>query len=77
MDNERFSGGTLMETYSNPDYYDIAFGVADAAREVNFFEAAIRAHARVPVQRVFESPAVPRPISPNGTSAATAIAGST
>src|SRR6266853_2926688 len=43
-----------MEAYSNPDYYDIAFGVADVAREVDFFEAAIRAHARVPVRRVFE-----------------------
>lgn len=43
-----------MEAYSFPDYYDIAFGVADAAREVDFFEAAIRAYSRVPVRRVFE-----------------------
>src|SRR5438445_12846742 len=43
-----------MEAYSYPDYYDIAFGVADVARDVDFFEAAIRAHARVPVRRVFE-----------------------
>jgi SAM-dependent methyltransferase len=43
-----------MEAYSYPDYYDIAFGVANPAREVDFFEAAIRAYARVPVRTVFE-----------------------
>ena len=43
-----------MEAYRYPDYYDIAFAVSDAAREVDFFEAAIRAYSRVPVRRVFE-----------------------
>jgi SAM-dependent methyltransferase len=43
-----------MEAYRYPEYYDIAFGVADAAREVVFFEAAIGAHSRVPVRRVLE-----------------------
>ena len=43
-----------MEAYRYPEYYDIAFAVRDAAREVDFFEAAIRAFARVPVRRVFE-----------------------
>ena len=43
-----------MEAYSYPDYYDVAFGVADVAGEVDFFEAAIRAYTRAPVERVFE-----------------------
>lgn len=43
-----------MDTYSYPDYYDIAFGVADPRREVEFFEAAIEAYSPVPVRRVFE-----------------------
>lgn len=43
-----------MEAYRHPEYYDIAFAVKDAAREVDFFEAAIRAFARIPVRRVFE-----------------------
>jgi SAM-dependent methyltransferase len=43
-----------MEAYRYPEYYDIAFAVADAAREVDFFEAAIRAFSRTPVRRVFE-----------------------
>jgi SAM-dependent methyltransferase len=43
-----------MEAYSYPGYYDIAFGVTNPAREVDFFEAAIREHARVPVRRVLE-----------------------
>jgi SAM-dependent methyltransferase len=43
-----------MEAYRYPDYYDIAFAVADAAREVDFFEAAIARFSRVPVGRVFE-----------------------
>lgn len=34
-----------MEAYSDPDYHEIAFGVADPAREVDFFAAAIRACA--------------------------------
>lgn len=43
-----------MNAYGYPEYYDIAFGVADPGREVDFFEAAIRAYSRVPVRRVFE-----------------------
>lgn len=43
-----------MDVYRYPDYYDIAFGVADPAREVDFFEAVIRSYSRVPVRRVFE-----------------------
>jgi SAM-dependent methyltransferase len=43
-----------MEAYRYPQYYDIAFAVADAAREVDFFEAAIRRFSRTPVHRVFE-----------------------
>jgi SAM-dependent methyltransferase len=46
--------GTSMEAYRYPQYYDIAFAVADAAREVAFFEAAIRRFSRTPVHRVFE-----------------------
>ena len=43
-----------MEAYRHPEYYDIAFAVADAAREVDFFEAAIRQFSRASVHRVFE-----------------------
>ena len=43
-----------MEAYRYPEYYDIAFGVEDAGREVDFFEQAIRRFSRVPVRRVFE-----------------------
>ena len=43
-----------MEVYRHPDYYDIAFAVEDAAREVDFFEAAIRQFSQVPVRRVLE-----------------------
>jgi SAM-dependent methyltransferase len=43
-----------MDAYRYPEYFDIAFAVEDAAREVDFFEAAIRRFSRVPVQRVFE-----------------------
>ena len=43
-----------MDAYSYPDYYDIAFGITEAAREVDFFEAAARAYSRIPVRRVFE-----------------------
>src|SRR5207302_1073213 len=43
-----------MEAYRYPEYCDIAFAVADAAREVDFFEAAIRRFSRTPVRRVFE-----------------------
>src|SRR5207237_5562813 len=43
-----------MEAYRYPEYYEIAFAVADAAREVDFFEAAIRRFSRIPVRRVFE-----------------------
>jgi len=43
-----------MEAYCYPEYYDIAFAVEDAAREVDFFAAAIRRFSRVPVCRVFE-----------------------
>jgi SAM-dependent methyltransferase len=43
-----------MEAYGYPEYYDIAFGVEDAAAEVDFFEEAIRSFSRVPVRRVFE-----------------------
>jgi hypothetical protein len=43
-----------MEAYRYPEYYDIAFAVADVAREVDFFAAAIQRFSRVPVRRVFE-----------------------
>lgn len=43
-----------MEAYRYPHYYDIAFGVAHPAREVDFFEAAIARFSRAPVRRVFE-----------------------
>src|SRR5439155_25931640 len=43
-----------MEAYRYPEYCDIAFAVADAAREVDYFEAAIRRFSRTPVRRVFE-----------------------
>jgi len=43
-----------MEAYRYPEYYDIAFAVEDAAREVDFFEAAIRRFSRTPVGRVLE-----------------------
>ena len=43
-----------MEAYRHPEYYDIAFAVADVAREVDFFEAAARRYSRVPVGRVCE-----------------------
>ena len=43
-----------MEAYRYPEYYDIAFAVEDAAREVDFFEAATRRFSRAPVRRVFE-----------------------
>src|ERR1044071_4103620 len=43
-----------MEAYCYPEYYDIAFAVENAVREVSFFEEAIRRFSRVPVRRVFE-----------------------
>ena len=43
-----------MEAYRCPDYFDIAFAVEDLAREVDFFEEAIRRFSPVPVRRVFE-----------------------
>src|SRR4029079_12232520 len=43
-----------MEAYRYPDYYDIAFGVEDARREVDFFEEAIRRFSGVPVGRILE-----------------------
>ena len=43
-----------MDAYRYPHYYDIAFAVADAAREVDFFEAAIGRFSQAPVRRVFE-----------------------
>jgi SAM-dependent methyltransferase len=43
-----------LEAYRYPEYYDIAFGVEDAAREVDFFEEAIHRFSGVPVRRVFE-----------------------
>ena len=54
MQSERIASAVIVEAYSYPDYYDIAFGVADPGREVDFFEAAIRAHSRTPVRRVLE-----------------------
>jgi SAM-dependent methyltransferase len=44
----------VLEAYRHPHYYDIALGVADVARELDFFEAAIRKFSLVPVRRVFE-----------------------
>ena len=43
-----------MGAYRYPEYYDIAFAVADATREVDFVEAAIRRFSGIPVHRVFE-----------------------
>jgi SAM-dependent methyltransferase len=43
-----------MEAYRHPHYYDIAFAVADAAREVEFFAEAVRRFSCVPVRRVCE-----------------------
>jgi SAM-dependent methyltransferase len=43
-----------LEAYRYPEYYDIAFGVEDAGREVDFFEEAVRRFSGVPVRRVFE-----------------------
>jgi SAM-dependent methyltransferase len=43
-----------MEAYAYPEYYDIAFAVDDAAREVDFFVAAIGEFSRIPVHRVLE-----------------------
>jgi SAM-dependent methyltransferase len=43
-----------MEAYRYPEYYDLAFGVEDAAGEVDFFTEAIRRFSGVQVRRVFE-----------------------
>ena len=43
-----------MDAYRYPEYYDIAFGAADYAAEVAFFEAATHKFSRTPVRRVFE-----------------------
>jgi len=43
-----------MQAYNHPHYYDIALGVGDVAREVDFFEAAAARFSRVPVRLVFE-----------------------
>jgi len=43
-----------VDAYRYPEYYDIAFGAADYAAEVDFFEAATRKFSRTPVRRVFE-----------------------
>jgi len=43
-----------MDAYRYPEYYDIAFTVDEVAREVDFFEAAIREFSLVPVRRVLE-----------------------
>lgn len=50
-----------MQAYRYPEYYEIAFAVEDAAREVDFFEAAIRRFSQVPVSRVFEIACGPAP----------------
>ena len=41
-----------MEAFRHPEYYDIAFDVEDAGREVDFFEEAIRRFSCVPVRRM-------------------------
>jgi SAM-dependent methyltransferase len=43
-----------MDAYRHPHYYDIALGVADVDRELDFFEAAIGKFSLVPVRLVFE-----------------------
>jgi SAM-dependent methyltransferase len=43
-----------VDAYRYPEYYDIAFGAADYAAEVDFFEAATRKFSRTPVRWVFE-----------------------
>jgi SAM-dependent methyltransferase len=43
-----------VAAYRHPEYYDIAFAVRDAAREIDFFETAIREFSLIPVRRVFE-----------------------
>jgi len=43
-----------VDAYRYPEYYDIAFGAADYAAEVDFFEAATRKFSRTPDWRVFE-----------------------
>ena len=43
-----------MDAYRYPEYFDIAFAVEDAAREVDFFDSAIRRFSGVPVRRVLE-----------------------
>jgi SAM-dependent methyltransferase len=43
-----------VDAYRYPEYYDIAFGAADYAAEVDFFETATRKFLRAPVRRVFE-----------------------
>ena len=43
-----------MSVYDYPEYYEIAFAFRDLPREVDFFEALIRQHSKVPVTRVLE-----------------------
>lgn len=46
--------GPAVDAYRHPEYYDIAFAVADLAGEVGFFTKAIAEFSRVPVRRVLE-----------------------
>jgi len=43
-----------VDAYRHPEYYDIAFAVADIAGEIAFFTKAIAEFSRVPVRRVLE-----------------------
>lgn len=49
-----FTGDGSMNTYQAPEYFEIAFSFRDTAKEVDFFEAAIKRYSKIPVRSVFE-----------------------
>jgi hypothetical protein len=54
--------------YRYPEYYDIAFAVDEAGREIDFFAVAIREFSRPPVvaQIYHECITLDAPVTPKG-----------
>lgn len=44
----------MMDLYSNPVYYEIAFSFRDIRREVDVFEECFNRYSKIPVRRVLE-----------------------
>ncbi len=51
----------MMDLYSNPRYYEIAFSFRDIKREVDVFEECFRRYSKIPVRRVLDLGCGPSP----------------